>query len=222
MRKIIWIFALSLVAVVLFLEYDVTQRLQVRQTRRLSSLRSSAVPQNQIPALSSQTQINTMPAAVNFETQFTEVTQEVSRLQENPEAAENKMQTLAAQYIKKLADVMQDSKNNGDQRAMAVEILSRHQSIESLKKLEDFIQQPSESGAWNRNREFESVLRAQAIEGIASYPQKDLALSSLRALDPKLNESFLKDRIQRSMAGLKNQAPAAEKQDDEALRKLVE
>lgn len=226
MRKIIWIFSLVLVGVVFFLEYDVTHRLQIRNSRRLSANRTTSIAADQTTDSNYEVRKKKVAAALNFEAKFAEVTEEVSRLQENPEEAENKMQSLAAQLspkdIKKLSDVMQDSKLNGDQRAMAVEILSRHQSVESLKQLENFIQQPSENGVWNRNREFESVLRAQAIEGIASYPQKDLALSSLMVLDPKINESFLKDRIKRSVAGLKNQAPAAENQDDEALKKLIE
>ncbi len=226
MRKIIWLFALGLVGIVFFLEYDVTQRLQIRNSRRLSAGRAPAATtgKNQVTS-ADEAKSETIPA-INFETKFVQVTQAVSQLQENPEVAEQKMQALAGELssrdIKKLSEVMQDAKSNGDQRAMAVELLSRHQSIDSLKQLENFIQQPLAGGAWNRNREFESVLRAQAIEGIASYPQKDLALSSLMGLDPKLNESFLKDRIKRSMAGLKNQAPAAEKQDDNALKKLIE
>ena len=105
---------------------------------------------------------------------------------------------------------------------MAVELLARKQTVESLKQLENFVQQHETTTKWSRTREFESVLRAQAIEGIASFPQKDLAVSSLMALDPKLNESFLKDRIKRSLVGLKNDSQTPEKQDNEALSKLVE
>ena len=60
------------------------------------------------------------------------------------------------------------------------------------------------------------------MEGIAAFPQKDLAISSLTQLNPRVSESFLKDRINRSVASLKNQAPSAEKQDEDALEKLVE
>ena len=226
MRKIIWLFALGLVGIIFFLEYDVTERLHQVHSRRLSANRSALATKGNIQVSSSAAPKNAVNSALNFEAKFAQVTQSVSQLQENPEEAENKMQTLAVELsaldIKKLSEIMKNAKSNGDQRAMAVELLSRHQSVESLKQLEDFVQQPLSNSAWNRNREFESVLRAQAIEGIAAYPQKDLALSSLMALDPKLDETFLKDRVKRSMAGLKNQAPSAEKQDDVALKKLIE
>ena len=131
-------------------------------------------------------------------------------MQQNPNAAEEKIQSLAAtltnQDLNQLSEVMANKNSLGDQRAMAVELLSRSRSVAAIKKLEDFIKDHDDTLKWSRSREFESVLRAQAIEGIAAFPQKDFAISSLTSLDTKISESFLKDRIRRSVASLKNQA----------------
>jgi hypothetical protein len=66
------------------------------------------------------------------------------------------------------------------------------------------------------------VLRAQAVESIAAYPQKEIAISTLNFLHQKVDESFLADRINRATAHLLGRAPAPEAQDEAALKDLVE
>ena len=222
MKKSYWFFALALVALVFAVEYDLTQRTSHLTAAKLSDRNqenTAKYPVNKLSQLES-TQAKT------FTQKFSEASTEISNLQQNPSVAEEKIQSLAAaltnQDLNQLSEVMVNKNSLGDQRAMAVEILSRSRSVLAIKKLEDFIKDHDDTLKWSRSREFESVLRAQAIEGIAAFPQKDLAISSLTSLDLKISESFLKDRIRRSVASLKNQVPAVDKQDDEALRKLVE
>lgn len=120
---------------------------------------------------------------------------------------------------------MTKTDQDGDQRAMAVELLSRNKTPEALQALQDFViyHQTDGSTGWSRQREFESVLRAQAIEGIAAYPKKELALSSLNSLSQHVSESFLRDRIARSGEYLRHgKTDPIEKQDENALKKLVE
>ncbi len=222
MKKSIWYFALGLILVVVAIEYDVARRSHQQVISKNVSRISAKLAQ-------SETRPSVLPVTNQksaFEQKFQQATAEVSQLQVNPEETEKKLQDLAGQLssndIKKLSQVMLDTTENGDQRAMAVELLSRRQNVESLKQLENFVQQHEANAKWSRSREFESVLRAQAIEGIASYPEKNLAISALTNLDPKLDESFLKDRIKRSIAGLKNGNKASDQRDQEALSKLVE
>ncbi len=223
MKKSFWIFAVLIVAAVFLIEFDVAKRTQARTVSRVGSQASKT---RVVAQKSSQAKPNADSNKSAFATKFESATSEISQLQAHPEDTEQKLQDLAnqmsSQDIKKLSHVMADTGSSGDERAMAVELLSRRQSIESLKQLEEFVATHEATNQWSRNREFESVLRAQAIEGIASYPQTDLAISSLTALDPKIDESFLKDRIKRSIAGLKKQSESADKQDQEALSKLVE
>lgn len=74
----------------------------------------------------------------------------------------------------------------------------------------------------NRKREFESILRVQAIEGIAAYPKKELALSYLSSLEKQVNETFLKDRIVRSEEGLKGRHLNSQPKDEAVLKQLVQ
>ena len=224
MKKSYWIFVFVLVAGIFFVEYDLTKR-----TSRSAFVKKNParlIHTKLAPATSTETSYQD-PTRAGFDFRFQELTNEVSQLQDDPEKVEQRMKILAESMtdddVRQLSEVLTNKKNNGDKRAMAVEILSRNQSNESLKQLENFIRKnESPAEKWSREREFESVLKAQAVEGIAAFPQKDVAISSLTALDQKIEESFLKDRIKRSVASLKNQAPLPEKQDNDALEKLVE
>ncbi len=226
MRKPYWYFAFGLMALVLFVEYDLTKRSTKPDGQpRFVKLKSNPAPQGTGPAIT-QGNPAVMKLTDPLSEKLSQVSAEVGQLQSNPDEAEQKIQSLAstltARDLNSLSNVISDKNAVGDQRAMAVELLSRHHSVEALKKLEQFVQDHDDSGTWSREREFESVLRAQAVEGIAAFPQKDLAITSLTQLNPLISESFLKDRISRSVANLKNQAPSAEKQDEDALEKLVE
>ncbi len=227
MKKSYWFFSLVLVAVVFFIEYDLTQRTSRLNTSKLSvsSLQTKSA-KNVTAGGTDLVSSSDNSQNKSFTKKFTEVSDEISQLQQNPSVADEKIQTLAAslsaQEMNQLSQVMGDKKSSGDQRAMAVEILARNRTVQALKKLENFIKDHDDTVNWSRSREFESVLRAQAVEGIAAFPQKDLAISSLTSLDQRVSESFLKDRIRRSVSYLRNQALSPEKQDDEALGKLVE
>lgn len=224
MRKPYWYFFSFLVALVFFVEYDLTKRsTNTNGAPRFVKLKSKPALQVLEPTTAKQSDAVTSDPLIE---KLNQVSAEIGKLQSSPDEAEQKIRLIAAALtardLNSLSNVINDKKAVGDQRAMAVELLSRHHSVEALKKLEQFVQDHDDSSTWSREREFESVLRAQAVEGIAAFPQKDLAITSLTQLNPKVSESFLKDRISRSVAGLKNQAPSAEKQDNEALEKLVE
>ena len=224
MRKPYWYFVLGLVALVFFVGYDLTKRTTNADGKpRFVKLKSNLAPQGATPSAVNQLDAVTLDPLTE---KLNQVSAEIGKLQSDPDEAEQKIRLMASALtvtdLNSLSNVISDKKAVGDQRAMAVELLSRHHSIEALKKLEQFVQDHDDSATWSREQEFESVLRAQAVEGIAAFPQKDLAITSLIQLNPKVSESFLKDRISRSVASLKNQAPSTEKQDDEALEKLVE
>ncbi|MFZ3229725.1 MAG: hypothetical protein WA160_05945 [Pseudobdellovibrio sp.] len=120
----------------------------------------------------------------------------------------------------RLSEVAESNIAIGDQRTQAIEHIASLQTVESLKQLEDIVlKEPDSTEA---SAEFETVLKVQAIEGIAAYPQKDLAISSLISIDPKINEAFLKDRIKRSLIELRAQSENSEKQVEDSLKKLIE
>lgn len=241
MRSKLWIFSLVLIVVVFAVEYDLAQRYFKNKPMAVQNLKTQLPSEknniNHLPDASAaagsvkvedqKSRIaNTESDLQNFETQFKLESQNISQLQSEPQKTEERLQGLAnkmtQEQMQKLTQLISDQSKDGDERAMAIEMLSRRKDSESLKALEDFVAQSDDVGAWSRSHEFESVLRAQAIEGIATYPEQKEALSALNKLSKKVNESFLRDRILRSQAGLKGLAPSIENQDNEALRKLVE
>lgn len=220
MKKTFWFFSLALVATVFFVEYDLTKRTyQQAISNRTKKLKETFATEKLFVQPTATDNI------ASFDKQFSQTSSELSGLKQNPEKTEQKIKLLAAsltpQNINRLFDVVIDKNNLPDQRTLAVELLSRHQSVNALVKLENFIKQRGGGTSINRDPELESVLRVQAVEGIASFPQKDLAILSLSSLDPVIGESFLKDRIRKSVANLKNQSES-EKQENESLNSLVE
>lgn len=243
MRSKLWIFSLVLIVVVFAVEYDLAQRYFKNKPMAAQNLKTQLPSEknniNHLPDASAAAgsvkveaedqksrRANSESDLQNFETQFKLESQNISQLQSEPQKTEERLQALAnkmtQEQMQKLTQLISDQSKDGDERAMAIEMLSRRKDSESLKALEDFVAQSDDVGAWSRSHEFESVLRAQAIEGIATYPEQKEALSALNKLSKKVNESFLRDRILRSQAGLKGLAPSIENQDNEALRKLVE
>lgn len=200
MKRSFWVFTLVLVLAVVLIEFDLARRsarLVANQTKKTTTMASNKT-----------------------------ATPTVSSALSQPEESEQKNQDLAKKLspkeLKRLADIMVDRKADEDQRALAIQLVARNQTVASLKELEDFVLHKKGYSFFNRKDELETVLKAQAIEGIAAFPQKDLAISSLTSLDPKIDESFLKDRIKRSMAVLQNQVEKSEDVDTDALQKLVE
>ncbi len=223
MHKKYWYFLFGLVALVLFVEYDLTKR-SAHQPGQARFAKTNV--STEVDAEVSTDRVVQVDSNDTFIDKLNTISSEVGFLQASPEDSEKRIQSLAAkltaQDLNSLSHVITDKKSGGDKRALAVELLSRHQSVEALRKLEEFVQDHDDSGTWSREREFESVLRSQAVEGIAAFSQKDVAITSLTKLDPKISESFLKDRIKRNVANLKNQAPSPTIQDEDALRKLIE
>lgn len=245
MKSKLWLFGLGLVAVVFVVEYDVAQRsfkngLTYSQTKKNKTVSATSSRQvfDQTAAVTQP--VDSKPVDVaeknldqavdqTFEKKFIKESRQISKLQMDPDQVEKRLDQLAHQMsdqdIQNLSKVMSDQNKDGDERAMAVEILSRRQTAESLKALHDFVvagHHTEGATPWNRLNEFESVLKAQAIEGVASYPEKKEALKTLNSLASQVSESFLRDRISRSEAGLKGRAAGVEKSDNDALRKLIE
>jgi uncharacterized membrane-anchored protein len=228
MKMKFWIAALVLVVAIVAIEFDIARRTEA-QIKNQTSLKLNAQATRQVanetPAPAA---IATVVKPATFESRFMSETQSMSQLQADPVVIEQKLEALALaatnEDIQVLAKIMQDPNRNGDERALAIEVLSRKKTAESLKSLESFVKnhEATTKQNWSRAQEFESVMRAQAIEGIAAYPQADSALTSLNALSEKVDESFLLDRIIRSSESIKGKAAATEVQDDAALKKLIE
>ncbi|MBC7420237.1 MAG: hypothetical protein H7328_05865 [Bdellovibrio sp.] len=225
MKAKYWIAVLVLVGTVLAIEYDIARRTDAKITakNRKPAATVAIAAGSVAPA-----QATSEAVPITFEERFKSETLQIASLQASPGQVEQRLEALALSMtsndIQSLSKIMQNPARNSDERAMAVEILSLKKTPESLRALEGFVKthQPTTKENWSRSQEFESVMRAQAVEGIAAYPEKDLALTSLNSLSQQVDESFLLDRIMRSSVSVKGKAAATEQQDDAALKKLIE
>ena len=238
MKKHFWIAALILFALILITEYDLTRRsLPKRDRINNSNIENESNSNANLNRIGNKgTDISQIlpeaktkdEARQSFGNQFIAQARQIGSIQTDIETTEIELKKLSHRMqksdIRKIADIAADTKVNGDERALAVELLSRNQTPEALKELEKFVIEHESKNSLNGGRasEFETILRAQAIEGISIYPEKHTADEILKNVDSKISESFLKDRIARGRANLAGHAPSLEEQDDAALRKLVE
>lgn len=138
---------------------------------------------------------------------FTEAS-DIIKLQGDADAVEKKLRTLAANMnqrdVQALYEVISDENQDGERRALAVELLSIKNDTASLTVLQNFVanKKTVNGTEWDPKKEIETILRAQAVESIAAYPQKDIALSTLSFLQRRVDEAFLNDRIGRASANL--------------------
>lgn len=164
-----------------------------------------------------------------FKTEFHHEVLQVGKTTDEPNAVENRMQSIARQmepeHIQYLEQVLLDRKQGGDERAMAVELLSRNQSEQAENILKNFILQDQGAVVNNkgqRQQEQEIIFKAQAIEGIAGREDKSLARKHLDEIANKSSQSFLVDRAKRAKAQIDGQLRSLDSQDNEALKKLIE
>lgn len=233
--KRLYVFAsVALAGTILLVEYDLSQRIQIRnlKAKGTPSVAGQTAFAKPVQKINQQSEIapKELTQAVDdsfFESATLKSAQKLSSKQTDPRTLDKKMDELAKSLssleIKKLAIIAFNKNETEDRRAMAVEILSRSKTPDAVLMLKEFVVSKQTSTAGNaQKRQLESVLRAQAIEGIAGYPQRDLALSYLNSLAAQVDETFLKDRIVRSEEGIKGRFSKSQKKEDAALKQLVQ
>lgn len=143
----------------------------------------------------------------------------------DPLASERRLDRLALELkpeeIQLLSRFVRDFAADGDQRAVGVELLARSPSEAALAALESIALTPVPQLGEPRREGFERALRARALEGLGSHPL-DGAGKALQHVASSTDDSFLLDRARRALSARNGQAPEPAKQDNDALRKLLE
>ena len=220
-----YVFILVLLAGVFFTKYDISRRTEVVKSLKPTVARFTAAPNINVNV--EATESKAVKPEI-FHQRFIKEALQIGKIQNNPELVQSRMKALAGamrpQDVQGLFDIISNEKNDGDQRALAVELLSLKNDTSSLMALQNFVaNNVTVNGTkWDRKKELETVLRAQAVESIAAYPQKDIAISTLSYLQHKVDEKFLNDRIGRAAASLTDGASTLKQQDDDSLKKLLE
>ncbi len=160
---------------------------------------------------------------LQFKSDFKYEVNQIGQTQTNTDEIENRLQGLARQMEPEHRDylkfILNSQDMNGDDRAMAIELLSRNQTLDSAEILKNYT--TNEPSTNTTRAEQELVFKAQAIEGLAAYQDRNVAISYLKEINKKTNYKFLQDRAQRAESALKNEGPPIEAQDLEALKKII-
>lgn len=225
MNKARGIFLVLVILIFAAAQWDMTRRLNVKTAAKKETERAmaaAAAPAQPDPAAEAAKKTET------FVKQFKAEVIQVGRLQKNPEEAQQRMNQMAAQMtqsdVRALSDIISDENANGDERALAVELLSLKNDTASLTALQNFVATSNKVDGITaeRKKEFETVLRAQAVESIAAYPEKEIAISTLTYLQGKVDNRFISERIGRASNSLMYGTENLKQQEDDALKKLVE
>lgn len=227
MRKSHYLFFAVIIAAVVFLQLDTTKRVKiVQQNKEAARVLAALEEEDKADQVAAKPVV--IPPEV-FVKKFKTEALQIGKIQNKPEEAEKRLRQLAnemrPQDVEGMYEIISDENANGDQRALAVELLSMKNDTNSLIALQNFVanKKTINGTKWDAKKELETVLRAQAVEGIAVYPQKEIALSTLNYLQSRVDDKFLSERIGRASSGiLTGNNKSSQQQDDEALKKLVE
>lgn len=151
--------------------------------------------------------------------------QRAGMLSPDPTADEKRLndeaRALGKPDLEALSLLARDPNAAGDPRATAAELLARAHSSEAVPPLESLAMEPLPKGLEPRALAFEQALRGRAIEGLGQTPgpAADKALAKLRS---RVDDPFLRDRLERAAAARRGAVDSPEKQDEKALRKLLD
>lgn len=230
MKKKHYIFFVAVIGMALFAQYDMGKRLDRIRTAKVAEMATVKAQEASAKAQAeAAAKAFGVPTEV-FVAKFKSEAAQIAKIQNNPEAVQARMQKLAeemnSRHVDGLYEIISDDKSNADERALAVELLTLKNNTASLMALQNFVANTKNiSGEkWDQKKEFETVLRAQAVEGIAGYPEKEIAISTLNYLQQKVDQKFLNDRISRASINLmySGNTGSMQQQDEDALKKLVE
>ena len=228
MRKSHYLFFAVIIAAVVFLQLDTTKKIKlVQQNKESARLLATLEEEEKTGGLVVAKPVVISPEV--FVKKFKAEVLQIGKIQNKPEEVDKRLKQLAfemrPQDVEGMYEIISNENANGDERALAVELLSIKNDTNSLIALQNFVasKKTINGTKWDVKKEIETVLRAQAVESIATYPEKEIALSTLNYLQSKVDDKFLSERIGRASSGiLTGNSKANQQQDDEALKKLVE
>ena len=228
MTKKHYLFFAVVVGLAIFAQYDMGKRLEkirlTKETKSTEQAIADATKARKAAVAAAQAGIPTEAFVAKFKAEAAQI----GKIQNNPDAVQARMKKLAdemtSSHVEGLYDIVSNDKSNADERALAVELLTLKNNTASLMALQNFVANSKNINGekWDQKKELETVLRAQAVEGIAGYPEKEIAISTLNYLQQRVDQKFLNERISRASMNLLYDKQSLTQQDEEALKKLVE
>ena len=150
----------------------------------------------------------------------------ISQIQANPAKTEERLNSTAMQLsdddVTFLAQVAIDASQEQDRRFLAMDLIGRTDLETKFFALESIIEraQVNPTGKLHVD-DFERALTMGAIDGIADSRDRSKAIQSLDSIDERTVYSDIHQRIMRIKSALEKKAPSIQKQEEEALKKLL-
>lgn len=163
----------------------------------------------------------------SFKEQFTQISHNIGKTSNNPEAEDAKISELALyitpDQLNELYEVVTSKYSNGDEKLLAIELMIRSPLNDTINMLKEFAKTPlnqitSSSSLQNEGR----ALQMMSVEGLAhKSDNKPEARRALNDIAQSTQDSALNDRVQRALWALDGKGPYPEVQDEEALKKVL-
>jgi len=227
LRRRVYFFG-ALIAVVAFLMMDYNLHKKVILNKASLRFVASTLDKNKsLSVVKSQVTKGEEPnldqSLRSFKAEFVKESLSIGQIQNDPDQTELRLQVMAdnlkTEQIKYLSAILTDLNRNGDERTLAVELLSLNTGLESHQALKAFVE--NEVFGFGARVDFELALRAQAVEGLVNFSDKSVVIQSLDYLKQKTKYSFLHDREERALNFVKGYTVSPQQQDNEALKKII-
>lgn len=152
--------------------------------------------------------------------------QNISQLTNDPKLVQDQIIELAQKIPnEKLPWLRERALNDSlpmDDRFFSTELLVLNHSDETLIELEKIATQPIDKNLSPALKNESVLLKAQAIEGFTDAGKnKEKAKAVLLKMSGQIEDTFLSDRLQRSLWSLNGKAPLPEEQDQKALKEIL-
>lgn len=204
-----------IVAIAGFLVMDYNLRQRYQQALQNQKTKSKQVAVKDLPF--------TPADQKQFTDRFQNLSSKINQSIDEPDEIEIMIRdfadTLNSDHHKLLGNLLKDSRQNKQERQLALELLVNRAQFETHQILSDFIQdnQFTKGLKQSRQLEFELALRAQAIEGLTFFSDQKLVIKNLENIKIRTQNAFLYDRADKALSfmrklnsesGLKSEAQA--------------
>ena len=209
-------FAGFILAIVGFLMFDYTLRKDYISKKNQPRTVADATSEAAGPVVSDAAM------RTRFLNRFKNFASHMGTFSDEPDASEEFLREFSKSIqpsdVVVLSEVLKDTSLPNAERTLALEIMSVNQDFNGHDLINSFVQ--NESFGASANSEFEIALRAQAIEGMTLFADKQLVRKNLENLQIRTQYAFLHDRAHRALEYLsQGLAPQTDSGDAKAEKR---
>jgi hypothetical protein len=159
----------------------------------------------------------------NLEQKLKSESARVGKVSENPAEDRKRLKEWALSFsvadLQQIKTLVLDQDADADTRFLGVFLMSDSELPEAVSLLSDIALAPVTGQ--DRQLNFETTIRMQAIDGIINNPHKEITVPALKNIQKKTDQSLFADRTQRGLLTIDGKVPSPADQETAALKKLI-